>query len=320
MLTPIGEIIRAQLGGGFAGLHLLIYGVLLTSVILWFPKGLNPLVMKIIKGIGNPVGQRRPTGRFIEGVKARKTNSARGNVILEINSLTKRFGGLVAVKDISFKLQEARIFGLIGPNGAGKTTLFNLIAGYYKPDAGRVIYQGKDITGHKPYEICGRGIGRTFQVTMPFLDCTVLYNVMVGGLLQSRRASGAQDIAWEVLEMLNFANRAGAMGYELNIVDRKRLEIARAIATGAKMLLLDEPAAGLTPSEKGQMIELLRRINQQGFTLVIVEHDMKVVMSLCNHIILMNRGMKLVEGTPKDVCSEPKAIAAYLGEEYAART
>ena len=239
--------------------------------------------------------------------------------ILEVYSLSKRFGGLTAVSDLSFSLNESEIVGLIGPNGAGKTTVFNMIAGFYKPDNGRVVFQDKDVTGLRPYEICRRGIARTFQVTKPFLDSTVLDNVMVGGFLQARNATEARNIAWKALETLEFSDRADAIGHEINVPDRKRLELARALATGAKLLLLDEPMAGLTPSEKGHIIDLLRKINEEGFSLVVVEHDMKVVMSLCPRIILMDRAVKLVEGTPEEVCSDPKAITAYLGEEYAAR-
>lgn len=239
--------------------------------------------------------------------------------ILEVNNLTKRFRGLVAVNDFSFSLNESEILGLIGPNGAGKTTVFNTIVGYYKPDSGRVIFQGEDITGLKPYQVCRRGIARTFQVTKPFLDSTVLDNVMVGGFAQAHSAAEAREIAWKALETVEFSDRAEAMGHEINVPDRKRLEMARALATGAKLLLLDEPMSGLTPSEKGHIIDLLRRINEQGFTLVVVEHDMRAVMTLCSHIMLMDRGAKLVEGTPGEVANDPKAITAYLGEEYAAR-
>ena len=239
--------------------------------------------------------------------------------ILEVKNLVKKFGGLTAVNDVSFTLNEADIIGLIGPNGAGKTTVFNMIAGFYRPDSGRVVFQGEDITGLKPFEICRRGIGRTFQVTKPFLDSTVLENVMVGGFLTANSAAEAQEIAWKALDTLAFTDRANAMGHEINVPDRKRLEIARALATGAKLLLLDEPMAGLTPSEKVQIIDLLRKINEEGYTVVIVEHDMKVVMSLCPHIILMDRAELLVEGSPEKVCGDPRAISAYLGEEYAAQ-
>jgi branched-chain amino acid transport system ATP-binding protein len=239
--------------------------------------------------------------------------------ILDIQNLTKKFGGLTAVNDVSLTLDESEIVGLIGPNGAGKTTLFNMVAGYYRPDNGRVVFRGRNIAGLKPYEICRLGIGRTFQVTKPFLESTVLENVMVGGFLQAHNTAQARDIALRALETLEFCDHADAMGHEINVPDRKRLEIARTLATGAKLLLLDEPMAGLTPSEKGHIIELLRKINQQGYTMVVVEHDMKVVMTLCPRIILMDRAEKLVEGSPEAVCSDPRAITAYLGEEYAAR-
>lgn len=320
-VIPISELLRAQLGGGLAGLHTFIYGLILMGVILWLPKGLNPFVMRGLKWLGDRLWSPSPAVRIPEEGKrlgVRRSKVAK-TPILEVKNLTKSFGGLTAVNDLSFNLNESEIIGLIGPNGAGKTTVFNMLAGYYKPDGGGIVFQNQDITGLKPHEICRRGIARTFQVTKPFLDSTVLENVMVGGFLQASSTGEAWDNAWKALETLDFAHRAESMGHELNVPDRKRLEIARALATGAKVLLLDEPMAGLTPWEKTHIIELLRKINEEGSTLVVVEHDMKVVMSLCPHIVLMDRAMKLVEGTPEEVCGNPKAIAAYLGEEYAVR-
>jgi len=235
--------------------------------------------------------------------------------ILEVSKVTKRFGGLVAVHDLDMIVNEGEILGLIGPNGAGKTTLFNVIVGYYQPNEGQVVFQNHGITGLKPYEICRRGIARTFQTTKPFLDSSVLENVVIGGFAQIPSTAKAQEIALKALDMLELGDRAETQASELTVPDRKRLEIARALATGAKLLLLDEPMAGLTPSEKAHTADLLRKVREQGITLVIVEHDMKVVMTLCSRIILMNRGEKLLEGTPQEVSSDPRAIAAYLGEE-----
>ena len=235
--------------------------------------------------------------------------------ILEVSKVTKRFGGLVAVNDLDMIVNEGEILGLIGPNGAGKTTLFNVIVGYYQPNEGQVVFQNHGITGLKPYEICRRGIARTFQTTKPFLDSSVLENVVIGGFAQIPSTAKAQEIALKALDMLELGDRAETQASELTVPDRKRLEIARALATGAKLLLLDEPMAGLTPSEKVHTGDLLRKVREQGITLVIVEHDMKVVMTLCSRIILMNRGEKLLEGTPQEVSSDPRAIAAYLGEE-----
>ena len=236
--------------------------------------------------------------------------------ILEVNDLVKRFGGLVAVHDLDMTVNEGEILGLIGPNGAGKTTVFNLIAGYYRPDKGQVIFRDDDMTGLKPYEVCRRGIGRTFQTTKPFLDISILENVVIGGFMQAHSTAEARRAAQDALDILELGERAETLGNELTVPDRKRLEIARALATGAKLLLLDEPMAGLTPSEKVHVSELLRKISGQGITLVIVEHDMKVVMTLCSRIILMDRGEKLIEGNPQEVSSDPRAITAYLGEEY----
>jgi len=235
--------------------------------------------------------------------------------ILEVSKITKRFGGLVAVHDLDMIVNEGEILGLIGPNGAGKTTLFNVIVGYYQPNEGHIVFQGHGITGLKPYEICRRGIARTFQTTKPFLDSSVLENVVIGGFAQIPSTAKAQKIALKALDMLELGDRAETQASELTVPDRKRLEMARALATGAKLLLLDEPMAGLTPSEKAHTADLLRKVREQGITLVIVEHDMKVVMTLCSRIILMNRGEKLIEGTPQEVSNDPKAITAYLGEE-----
>lgn len=235
--------------------------------------------------------------------------------ILEVSKVTKRFGGLVAVHDLDMIVNEGEILGLIGPNGAGKTTLFNVIVGYYQPNEGQVVFQNHGITGLKPYEVCRRGIARTFQTTKPFLDSSVLENVVIGGFAQVPSTAKAQEIALKALDMLELGDRSETQASELTVPDRKRLEMARALATGAKLLLLDEPMAGLTPSEKAHTSDLLRKVREQGITLVIVEHDMKVVMTLCSRIILMNRGEKLTEGTPQEVSSDPRAIAAYLGEE-----
>ena len=236
--------------------------------------------------------------------------------ILKVCNVTKVFGGLVAIHEVSMTVKEGIILGLIGPNGAGKTTLFNLISGFYRPDEGMVVYQEQEVTGFKPYNICKIGIARTFQTTKPFMESSVIDNVLVGALMQDSRVSKARRIAADIVEMLELGRLANLAGHELTVPDRKRLEVARALATGGQLLLLDEPMAGLTPTEKVHIIKLLERINNQGITLIIVEHDMKAVMSLCSHIVLLDRGEKLVEGSPEEVTKDPKAIAAYLGEEY----
>jgi len=239
-------------------------------------------------------------------------------VLLDARGITKKFGGLTAVSNVDMVVEAGQILGLIGPNGAGKTTIFNVVAGYYKPDDGQVLFQGKDITGLKPYEICRLGIARTFQTTKPFLESSVVDNVLIGALVHNPNVNQARQVARDIVSMLGFSELAYVPGHELTVPDRKRLEVARALATGSQLLLLDEPMAGLTPTEKASTMALLQRINKQGITLVIVEHDMKAVMNICSYIVLLDRGEKLLEGTPQEVTNDPKAIAAYLGEEYVA--
>jgi branched-chain amino acid transport system ATP-binding protein len=237
--------------------------------------------------------------------------------ILEVKKLNKSFGGLVAVHDFDMSVEKGEIVGLIGPNGAGKTTLFNMVACFYSPDSGRVIFQGKNLAGMKPYHVCALGIARTFQVTKPFVNNTVLENVMVGAFSRTAHSHEARKKALEILEFLEFQEHKDVLGNELTPADHKRLELARALATQPRLLLLDETMAGLNPSEKPHLLELLRRVRDQGITLLVVEHDMKAVMTLCERIVMLHRGEKLVEGTPQRVANDQQAIAAYLGEEYA---
>jgi branched-chain amino acid transport system ATP-binding protein len=241
----------------------------------------------------------------------------KANSMLTIRGITKSFGGLVAVDGADMQLSDGQMLGLIGPNGAGKTTLFNLISGTYTPDKGTIVFKGHNIAGAKPYDICRLGIARTFQTTKPFLECTVIENVLVGALLREPGVRRARAIAEQIVELLDLTPVARAHGSELSVPNRKLLEVGRAIATGGALLLLDEPMAGLVPSEKDRVLNVLRRINADGKSIIIVEHDMKAVMSLCSHIVLLDRGRVLIQGTPRDVTEDPRAIAAYLGDDYA---
>jgi branched-chain amino acid transport system ATP-binding protein len=240
-------------------------------------------------------------------------------VILEAEKLTKRFGGLVAVQDFDLTVRRGDLAGLIGPNGAGKTTVFNLLACFFPPDGGRIVFRGKDIRGLRPHQAALLGVARTFQVTRPFVDNTVLENVMVGAFCRVRRTREAEAAARRALDLVEFGHRADVVGHELTVAERKRLEVARALATRPELLLLDEPMAGLNATERGHLVELLRRIrDRHGVTMILVEHDMKAVMSLCERVVVLHRGQKLIEGTPAEVARDPAAITAYLGEGYAA--
>lgn len=238
--------------------------------------------------------------------------------LLEVDHVTKRFGGLVAVNDFSMEVHEGEILGLIGPNGAGKTTVFNLIACYYPPDSGALRFRGESLLGLRPYQVCEKGITRTFQVTKPFGDMTVLDNVMVGALRRTTNVAQARRKALEIIDFVGLSDYAEMEAHDLNVAGRKRLELARALATEPVILLLDEVMAGLNPREKQHLLELLRSVRDRGITLVFVEHDMKAVVELCDRAIMLHRGEKLVEGTPRAIARDERAIRAYLGEEYGA--
>jgi branched-chain amino acid transport system ATP-binding protein len=234
--------------------------------------------------------------------------------LLEVEGITKRFGGLVAVRDLSFAVEQGEILGMIGPNGAGKTTAFNMIAGYYKPNEGRILFNQEEITGLRPDLVCKKGIARTFQVVKPFKEISVLDNVMVGAYIDTRDTKAARQHAEEVLEFLDMSSYANKLAGGLPVGWRKRLEIAKALATKPKMLLLDEAMAGLRPNETEEMIEMIQQIRRQGVAILLVEHVMKVIMSLADRIIVIHHGEMISIGEPGDVVKDPAVIDAYLGE------
>ncbi len=234
----------------------------------------------------------------------------------EVANVTKRFGGLLAVNDVSLTVDENQIVGLIGPNGAGKSTLFATIAGYYRPDAGSITYCGEEIGGLPPETVAKKGIARTFQIVRPFGSLNVLENVMVGAFLRDKNRKTAQGWAEEVLEFMGLADKKNVIGTSLTIADKKRLELARAYATRPRFLLLDEVMAGLTPKEAQEAVELIRKINRQGITVFVVEHVMEVVMPISHHVVVLDGGRLIAAGPPADVARNEAVIKAYLGERY----
>ncbi len=237
--------------------------------------------------------------------------------LLETHGLTKRFGGLVANQAIDFHLEKGELVGLIGPNGAGKTTFFNCITGFYRPDEGRVFFQGRDVTGWSPERICRAGIARTFQVVKTFRDMTVLENVMVGAFLRHPQPAAARAHAEAVLEMVGLAHLANVQAGGLPIASRKRLELARALATEPEVLFLDEAMAGLNPGEIQEAVAMVRRLWEQGLTIVLVEHVMEVVMPLAQRVVVLDYGQVIADDTPERVAKDPRVIEAYLGERFA---
>jgi len=237
-------------------------------------------------------------------------------ICLDVKGLSKWFGGLAACLDIDFTVEEGEIVSVIGPNGAGKTTLFNCMTGFYKPSSGKVSFYGRDITNMRADKVVSLGIARTFQIVQIISDMTVLENVMTGALVRYSRVKPAMDKAEEILAFTGLYEKKDFLATEITIADKKRLEVSMALATQPKVLMLDESMAGLTVVELRQIIELIKKIRQQGMTFVVVEHVMEAVMEISDRVIVLNTGKKIMEGTPKEVVSHPEVIQAYLGEKY----
>ena len=238
------------------------------------------------------------------------------SALLEVRGISKSFRGLRAVTEASFDVPQGTIRALIGPNGAGKTTCFNVIAGVFAPDAGSVVFDGREIHGLRPDQVCGAGIGRTFQIVKPFAGLTVLENVIVGALKRAPSVSAAKKHAAEIVEKLGLGSKRELPASSLTLPDRKRLEVARALATRPKLLLLDEVMAGLRPTECDQMVEVFREINRaDGLTILLIEHVMRAVMALAQHVIVLNHGEVIASGTPAEVVRDAAVLECYLGEE-----
>ena len=238
-------------------------------------------------------------------------------MLLEVEGLTKSFGGVAANEDISFSVAEGAIVGLLGPNGAGKTTLFNCITGFLRPDTGRVRFAGADVTGRSPSDLARRGLVRTFQIMRVFPTLTALENVQVGALLRHGRVAEARRRALDVLDELGLGPRAHLRARDLTTAERKRVEIARALATEPRAILLDEAMSGLNPKEVADAVALVRRLRERGLTNVLVEHVLEVVMPLAETVIVLQQGRKIAEGAPQQLARDPAVIAAYLGPRFA---
>ena len=240
--------------------------------------------------------------------------------LLSVEAATKRFGGLLANKDISLVIEPGEIVGLIGPNGAGKTTLFNCITGYMHPDEGRIAFDGADITRTRPERICGLGVARTWQVVRAFGRMTALDNVICGALERTNRVAEARARAADLLDFTELGARKHVAAANLTLADKKRLEIARALATRPRLLLLDEAMSGLTPRETAAAVQLVRRIHEElGVTICVVEHVMEVVMPLSHRVVVLDYGVKIADGRPHDIVRDELVISAYLGARRAAR-
>ena len=237
--------------------------------------------------------------------------------LLQVNNLTKHFGGLAAVQNVRFEIARGEIVSLIGPNGAGKTTIFNLLSGIYSPDRGEIRLDGEDLVGRRPFEICQRGMGRTFQVMQPFPHMTVMENVITSGLFGRKPRvpkSRVEEEAVELCRWVGLGDKLKAHPRNLTVADQKKIEIARALAVKPKLLLLDEVMSGLTPAETAEAVKLVRQLREKGMTIFLIEHVMKVVMGISDRVIVLHHGEKISEGTADLVANDQRVIEAYLGE------
>jgi branched-chain amino acid transport system permease protein len=320
ILTPIDVFLRGWLGGSYAGLGFFIYGCILIVVVLLWPKGMIPLFKNIWKKQANEPSKTETTSVADDAKPPADHPVETGHVsfgnddILKINTISKKFGGLSAIKEVVFTVKRGQIFGLIGPNGAGKTTLFNLLTGFLNPDAGEIYFNNTNITKIRPpCKICSMGLTRTFQVVKPFPNITVLENVIVGAFHKTSSMAEAQRIAEATIEFVGLQGYSNYLASSLTLSNRKRLELARCIATNPRMILLDETMAGLNPREIDEMILLLRRISEKGITLVIIEHVMRAIMAISDKIIVLHHGELIAEGKPSEICRNTKVVEAYLG-------
>jgi len=240
-------------------------------------------------------------------------------MILQSHDLVKSFGGVTAINHLSLEVEKGTVFGIIGPNGSGKTTFFNLVTGMFPVTSGKVTFDGRNITGLRPHQIAELGIGRTFQIPAPFTKMTVLENVMVSTFIRASSLRESRKMAWEILERIRLDEKGNTLVANVTLEDRKRLELARALGTKPSLLLLDEVMAGLTPSEVKGAIELIRSLRTGELTIIVVEHIMDVILSLCDRIAVLDYGEKIAEDVPDQIVNDKEVIRAYLGDRYSAR-
>ena len=317
VLVPLSEVLHAQLGNVIPGIQGVVYGVAIVAVILLAPEGVFWKAKDILlrrRANESPVSAVAVSKNVVT-LAARK-NITDGTIAFEVRNVSKAFGGLKAVRDVSIQVVRGEILGIIGPNGAGKTTLFNLLNGFIRPDEGRILFETRDIVGRRPYEICAAGVGRTFQVVRPFRRMSVLENVVVGAYVNAATDAQARASAEEALVEVGLHNDAHKSAGMLTNKQLRLLELARALAGRPRLLLLDETLAGLGGTEVDEVIGVVRKLAVQGITIVIIEHTMQAMVRLVDRFVVLNEGALLAEGRPEDITRNTAVIDAYLGKRW----
>jgi len=319
VLVPLSEILHARLGNIIPGIQGVVYGVAIVAVILLAPEGVFWKVKDLLVRRRERVVPR-PASAAVAGVVVLPVNKQRpdGPVAMEVRNVCKAFGGLQAVREVSIRVTRGEILGIIGPNGAGKTTLFNLLNGFISPDQGQILFEGVDMVGRRPYEICAAGVGRTFQVVRPFRRMSVLENVVIGAYVNCATDAQARATAEAALAQVGLHNQQAKSAGMLTNKELRLLEIARALAGQPRLLLLDETLAGLGTAEVDEVIAVVRKLAAQGITIVIIEHTMQAMVRLVDRFVVLNEGALLAEGLPQDITRNSAVIDAYLGKRWRA--
>ncbi|WP_028346752.1 branched-chain amino acid ABC transporter ATP-binding protein/permease [Bradyrhizobium murdochi] len=323
ILIPLAETLNAEAGSRFPGIQGVIFGLAIISVILVAPEGLFWKLRDFLRkrvtspAVATPSAPVQPAAAIANPSRPERSRGV-GEVVLEVRNLSRSFGGLKAVQNVSFKLRRNEILGIIGPNGAGKTTLFNLLNGFLRPGTGEILLDGRDMSGRKPHELCEAGIGRTFQIMRPFLRMSISDNVVVGAYVRARTDAEARRLATEAIARVGLSDIADRIAGELTTKELRLMELARALAGQPRILLLDETLAGLGHDEANEVVAVIQRLARDGMTIAIIEHTMQAMVRLVDSFLVLDHGAVIVEGEPEAVTRDSRVIEAYLGKKWVA--